>query len=295
MAGVLDEQGARDSRMDWLPVLAGLLLLYVPAFYGIARWHWGSDEGGHGPIVLGVIAWLCWTKRAAWLPAARATAPFSGYAVLLAGLAVYVVGRALNIPVFEIGSLAPLLAGAVLVLRGWPGLRALWFPILLVAFLVPLPGVFVDSMTGPLKQQVSVVAENALYWAGYPVGRSGVLITIGPYQLLVADACAGLHSMFSLSALGMLFMYLTARKSLVHNALMLASILPIAFVANIVRVILLMLITFHYGDAAGQGFLHGATGILLLLVALTLLMALDAALAAVLPRLRPTLLGRRRA
>jgi exosortase B len=294
MAGVLDEQGARDSRMDWLPVLAGLLLLYVPAFYGIARWHWGSDEGGHGPIVLGVIAWLCWTKRAGWLPAARATAPVSGYAVLLAGLAVYVVGRALNIPVFEIGSLAPLLAGAVLVLRGWPGLRALWFPILLVAFLVPLPGVFVDSMTGPLKQQVSVVAENVLYWAGYPVGRSGVLITIGPYQLLVADACAGLHSMFSLSALGMLFMYLTARKSLVHNAVMLASILPIAFVANIVRVILLMLITFHYGDAAGQGFLHGATGILLLLVALSLLMALDAVLAALLPRL-PKLLGRRRA
>lgn len=78
------------------------------------------------------------------------------------------------------------------------------------------------------------------------------MLTIGQYQLLVADACSGLHSMFSLSALGALFMYLMARASLLHNAIMLVSILPIAFAANIARVLLLLLITYHFGDAAGQ-------------------------------------------
>ena len=84
--------------------------------------------------------------------------------------------------------------------------------------------------------------------------------------LLVADACSGLHSMFSLTALGTLFMYITARKSRLHNALMLASILPIAFVANVIRVIILVLVTYHFGDEAGQGFLHGAAGMVLMLV-----------------------------
>ena len=97
--------------------------------------------------------------------------------------------------------------------------------------------------------------------------------------MLVADACSGLHSMYSLTALGTLFMYIMARTSRLHNALMLVSILPIAFVANIVRVIALVLVTYHLGDEAGQGFLHGAAGMVLMLVALAGFFALDALLA----------------
>ena len=102
------------------------------------------------------------------------------------------------------------------------------------------------------------------------------MLTIGQYQMLVADACSGLHSMYSLTALGTLFMYIMARTSRLHNAMMLVSIPPIAFVANIVRVIVLVLITYHLGDEAGQGFLHGAAGMVLMLVALAGFFALDA-------------------
>jgi exosortase len=110
---------------------------------------------------------------------------------------------------------------------------------------------------------------------GYPIAQSGVVISIGQYQLLVADACSGLHSMFSLTALGTLFMYVMRRPSHLHNALMLASILPIAFVANLVRVIVLVLVTYHLGDEAGQGFLHGAAGFVLMAVALVIFFGLD--------------------
>jgi len=75
-----------------------------------------------------------------------------------------------------------------------------------------------------------------------------------------------------------------ARPSRVHNAIMLISILPIAFAANIVRVVALVLVTYHFGDEAGQGFLHGAAGIVLMLVALVFFFALDALLAGLLGR-----------
>jgi exosortase B len=281
MAAVLPPKAAagRAPRLEWLLVALGLGVLYVPVFENLAAWHWRTDDGGHGPIVLAVVAWLTWRRRAVLVAPAERPARAAGYALLLPGLFVYVLGRSHQIALFEISALVPILAGVVLAMRGREALRVLWFPLVFVAFMVPLPGVFVDSLTGPLKHQVSQIAEHILYAAGYPVARSGVLIMIGPYQLLVADACAGLHSMFSLSALGLLYMYLTARLSLLHNAIMLASILPIAFAANVVRVLLLMLITYHFGDAAGQGFLHGATGMVLLLVALAGLIALDAGLA----------------
>ena len=149
-------------------------------------------------------------------------------------------------------------------------------------FMVPLPGTLVDAVTGPLKQWISLIVVDVLHAVGYPIARTGVMITIGQYQLLVADACSGLHSMFSLSALGTLFMYIMGRQSRWHNAIMLASILPIAFFANIVRVMALVLVTYHFGDEAGQGFLHGAAGMVLMLVALVFHFLLDTALGALL-------------
>jgi exosortase len=145
--------------------------------------------------------------------------------------------------------------------------------------MVPLPGILVDAATGPLKSAISELAVQILYPVGFPIAREGVIITIGRYQLLVADACSGLNSMFSLSALGLLFMHLTARPRLLHNVVVVAAILPIAFAANIIRVLVLILITYYFGDAAGQGFLHGSAGMLLILAALGLLLSLDAGLA----------------
>ena len=268
----------RAAWLPWVPVAAGLLALYVPVFYEFANGLWQSDDHAHGPIILAVIVWLFWRQREAFLtPTQPARAP--GIALLVLGLLLYVVGRSQDITIFEAGALAPILAGALLAMRGWTGLRAFWFPILFVVFLVPLPGIFVDALTGPLKREVSEIAEQLLYTAGYPVARNGVMLTVGQYQLLVADACSGLNSMFSLSALGLLYLYIMRHKSWLHNGLMIAAILPIAFTANIVRVLSLVLVTYHFGDEAGQGFLHGAAGIVLLLVALTFLLILDAVLA----------------
>lgn len=276
MSAVVDT-GPRQSAawLRWLPVLGGLLVLYVPTFYEAATSFWQDEENAHAPIILAIILWLIWRKRAALFTASTRNAPVPGFTLLVFGLLVYVLGRSQAISIFEIGALVPILAGVLLATRGWRSLRAFWFPICYVVFMLPLPGILVDALTGPLKQQVSAIIVELLYWVGYPIAREGVRLTIGQYQLLVADACAGVNTMFSLSALGLLFMYLTARSSILHNVVMLASILPIAFVANIVRALVLVLITYHFGDEAGQSYLHGTAGIVLLLVALVALLILD--------------------
>ena len=280
MSSILNARSPQAvAQLDWLLVVVGLLALYVPVFYKAATGYWQNDEHAHAPIILAVILWLIWTKRAALLTAPFEPAPASGIALLMLGLLLYVAGRAFDIALFEIIALAPIFAGAVLAMRGWKVLRVFWFPIFFVVFMVPLPGTFTDALTGPLKQLISEIAEQVLYSAGYPIARNGVTLTIGQYQLLVADACSGLNTMFSLSALGMLFIYVMARRSWLHNFIMLGSILPIAFIANVIRVLVLILITYHFGDEAGQGYLHGSAGIVLLMVSLIALLLLDSILA----------------
>lgn len=284
MSATFDNPKPANPWLEWLPVLCGLLALYVPTLLMLAADHWPQDDEAHQPIILAVVLWLLWTNRAALLEPPE-PAKATGSALIVFALLVYVFGRSQSVGSLEAGSLVPLLAGVVLCMRGWQSLSKLWFPIVFAVFYVPLPGVFVDWITGPLRQQVSALAEITLYTVGYPVARNGVVLTIGPYQLLVADACAGLNSMFSLSALGTLYLFVVKRPSLLHNAIMLAAVIPTAFFANFVRVMALMLITYHFGDEAGQGFLHGATGMLLFVVALLSLMLLDTVLSKVLPRL----------
>ena len=267
------------AAFEWFPVIAGLLILYVPTFYDLARTLWQKDDFAHGPIILAIIAWLIWDKRQVLLAAPIRTAPVSGLSLLVIGLLFYVVGRSQEITIFEVGALAPMLAGVLLAMRGWLALRACWFTILFTAYLVPLPGFFVDAMTLPLKQAVSELAAEALYASGYPVAQDGIILIVGQYHLLVADACSGLNSMFSLSAVGLLYLYLMQRNSWLHNVLILASLLPIAFLANIVRVIILVLVTYHFGDAAGQGFVHGFSGLMMFMIALIIIIALDTILA----------------
>lgn len=252
--------------------------MFGPTYWDLSGTLWQNDEQFHGVIILLVVAWLIWDKRLAVVAGPPAPRTLAGSLLFGFGLLLYILGRSQEILLFEVGSQIPVLAGALLILRGGSGLRALWFPVIYFVFMVPLPGVLVDAMTGLLKQWVSILAENILYTLGYPIARSGVTLSVGPYQLLVADACSGLHSMFSLSALGLLYMYLMARKSWLHNGIMLSSILPIAFAANIVRVLILVLITYHLGDEAGQGFLHGSAGMVLIIVALLFFFLLDGVL-----------------
>jgi len=271
----------------WWPVLLGLLVLYVPTYWMLAHGIWNSEEQAHGPIVLIVTLFLIWQQRALFLadvgtPPTRGQTAI-GWTLLVIGLLVYALGRSQDILIFEIGSQIPVILGVLLITLGAKAARALWFALLFLVFMIPLPGFIVDAATGPLKQYISIIAEQVLYAAGYPIARSGVMLTVGPYQLLVADACSGLHSMFSLSAMGLLYLYLMQRSSVTRNLIIMAAILPIAFVANVVRVMVLVLVTYHLGDEAGQGFLHGFAGIMLFIIGLLFLFVLDWVLGFIFP------------
>lgn len=262
--------------VTWLPVLLGFMAMFAPSYWAAAKGLWQTDEMGHAPIVFVVAVWLFWQSREKIRSATGEPAPALGWALCCIGVLLYCFGRALSISSVEFFA-QPLLVAAILVLmKGLAALRSAWFAVFYLLFMVPLPGTLVDAVTGPLKHWISLIVVDVLFAAGYPISRTGVVIIVGQYQLLVADACSGLNSMVSLSALGALFAYLMGRDSRLHNSILIAAILPIAFGANILRVISLVLVTYHFGDDAGQGFLHGAAGLVLLIGSCALLFAFNA-------------------
>ena len=264
-------------KTGW-PVLLGLAILYVPTFYDLAHGLWNNEEQGHGPFILGVTVYLFWHKRALFTASADNGNLWSGGPILLSGLLFYAVGRSQEILILEIGSIVFVLGGSLLITVGIDAVKQTLFPLLFIIFMIPLPGFLVDEITGPLKQVISSIAEQILYWAGYPIARIGVALVIGKYRLLVADACSGLHSLFSLLAVGLLYQHLSAYKNWKHRLFLLLSIIPVAFFANVVRVILLVLITYHLGDEAGQGILHSAAGVIMFTVAMLVFFSLDSLL-----------------
>lgn len=270
---------SRADLAPWLIVALGLAVMYVPSFIDLFRTIWSTDEQAHGPIVLGLSVWLLWRKWPEVLAVeSRTGATVAAWGVLGIGALAYALGRSQEIYLFEIGSVVWMVAGIVLLFKGANGLRLIWFALFFMLFMIPLPGFIVDTLTQPMKMAVSWAAENILFAVGYPIARSGVILQIGQYQLLVADACAGLHTLFTLEALGLLYLNVVRHASAFRNIALAILIVPISFSANVIRVMVLSLITYHFGDEAGQGFLHGFSGMVLFVSALLLIIGADSAL-----------------
>jgi len=264
---------------EWWPIVFGLMALYIPTYYGLFTGLWRGSDQAHGPIVLMVVLFLAWQNRHYLsVDLANSMWPKVGFSILIFGLLCYVVGRSQDILILDIGSQIFVLSGILLITRGTKVLKAMWFPLFFILFMIPLPGFFLDAVTMPMKMAVSYVAEHILFWFGYPIARTGVILQIGQYQLLVADACAGMHTLISLEALGLLYLNLVKHDSLFRNITLAILIIPISFTANVIRVMVLTLVTYYFGDAAGQGFVHGFAGMVLFVVALTLIMGVDSIL-----------------
>jgi len=269
---------SREALTPWALVVAGLLALYLPSFIDLFRGAWASETNAHGPIVM-VVAFAFLYRRVRQMAGQGMLngrpQPLAGSLIFVSGLLCYVLGRSQSVLILEMGSLILVLSGIIVRVFGLSTWSRMWFAFFFMLFMIPLPASIVDAVTLPMKIAASYSVEHLLYWIGYPIARSGVILFIGPYQLLVADACAGLNSLFTLEALGLLYMNLVRHPSMLRNAALATLIMPISFAANTIRIALLALITYHLGDAAGQGFLHSFSSLMLFVSALLLIIGVD--------------------
>lgn len=278
---ILPAKPTLTQGLLWPALLVGsVLAAYLPTVLSLIDGPWQTEQEGHGPLIIAASLWLVWQSREKIRSVAISPAPVVGWCVLLLGLLGMFAARTQGVLPVEVFSLIPVLVGCVLLSAGWPMLWTLAFPIGFLFFAVPAPDWMIDWATVPLKVFISDLVTRVLYAIGYPIAQNGVVIMIGPYQLLVKDACSGMNSIFALSAIGVFYAYAFRWNEKIRSMILLAAIIPITIAANFIRVIALVLIAHYFGADELEGILHDLTGIGLFVVALILLFLLDGLLGA---------------
>jgi exosortase len=251
-----------------------LIALYIPTFYKLFSFGWKVADYTHGPLILIVFLYLIFRKRNAFSTPPDSRVHLFSFSLLFFGSIMYALGSIHRVVVIESLSIIPVFIGTTGFLFGREALKNILFPAAYLIFLVPPPLFFIDMLTSPLKMFVAGVSESLLRLAGYTLNRNGVILFIGDYSVVVGDACSGIRSVISLMAVGALYAYIQSTLNLKRVVLFL-SIIPIAIAANIIRLMLFALITYHFGEAAGQGFFHYFSGILILFLSLMSLVVID--------------------
>lgn len=268
----------RSGALAPLILLAGLALVVVPTMTFVARVSWSTESGAHGPIVLFTGVWLLWRL---WPEARPLVAPppvMRAALGLIATLPLYLLSRIAQIVEVQGYLMYAVVLATTYALIGLPAMRRLWFPLVYLAFMFPLPDTLVAAMTGSLKTGISHAAVALLYQFGYPIGSAGVVIQVGQFQLLVAAACSGLNSIVALTAISLFYVYMRHQADWRYAVLLTLFILPVAIFTNFVRVLILILLTYHAGDAMAQGFLHNFAGLTMFSIALLTIFAIDSVL-----------------
>jgi exosortase len=171
-------------------------------------------------------------------------------------------------------SIVLLVLGISLFLYGKYVTKIILFPILFLAFMFPLPIVVINSFSLPLKMFVtksSVFVLKNIF--NIPLSNKGFQIFFPYSRLTVENPCSGLRSLIALLAIGSIFGYLL-KASMKKRIILFLLAIPVALFSNLIRVILLSLGVYIYGNKMATGFFHDFTGYLVFVIAFFSLMLL---------------------
>lgn len=267
---------------DW-PAIAAALLFAAPGLVLLWQTSWSTEQGAHGPVVLALGLWLLWHEGGSVRPEPGRSLPalLIGVPALMGYFLAHLSGVVWAVWLFTTIALFVFLYLRI----GGAAMRALWFPLVYLLAAVPPPMRLVAALTRALVVWLSSAAVEILHFAGFLVVRDGVDIYIDQYELRMADACAGLNSLFGLFAIGMFYIYMRHRADWRYALLLAFAVPPIAILANLGRIILLMLAIRYGGEDMIESAFHPMAGFFMFTLALLMLVGLDALLAPVRRRL----------
>ena len=227
----------------------------------------------HGFLIVPIALYFVWERRQK-LAAAPLAPSAMGLVLLGGGIAVLLAGLWGSELFLSRIALLPVIAGIVLFLFGWNHLRVLAFPIAFLFLMIPIPAIIFNQIAFPLQMVASRVGEWAISAVGIPVLREGNVLILAHTTLEVAEACSGIRSLVSLITLGIVYGYFMDQRSWVR-ALIVASAIPVAILANGARVAGTGMAAQWIGEEAAQGFFHEFSGWIVFLFAFVMILAIQ--------------------
>jgi len=273
---------AREGQLSSsLPRWQGVVLLLMTAWLYASilarlflQWVGPNHDPNfeHGifvPLFALFVLWQDRKKLQAIAPAPSWTGlPLVVFSLLM--LALGVLGAELF---FSRVSLLLLLAGLIILFRGWTFFRAVLFPWAFLILMIPIPSLILQQITFPLQLQAARLATGLLELVGVPVLRQGNVIVLASMPLDVAEACSGIRSLLTLVTLAIIYGYLMETRTWARVVLAISAV-PIAVAANSFRIFGTGLLVQYWDPDKALGFFHTFSGWLIFVVALVMLVAL---------------------
>jgi len=262
----------RASRRDladpllWLKV--AITVAFIAALYSfilpdLALEWWTIDASSYGMLIPPIALYLLWIRREA-IFAIPAQPDGRGLAIVGAACAVFLLGQLAAEFFLARISFVLLLAGLTWTFWGFPRLRAMAFPFVLLVTMVPLPSLVYNSVAAPLQLLASTTATEIAQALGVSMYRDGNIIHLATTSLGVAEACSGLNSLSSLVVGSLLLGYLEDASITGRILLTLLSV-PLAILVNVVRVAGTAVLA-DYRPEFAMGFYHMFSGWLIFVI-----------------------------
>lgn len=236
-----------------------------------------ASDYTHAYFILPIFFWLVWRKRSilrVLLYNRKSGNTIISFLTLVSGLCMFIFGWYHDYVFLVSLSLIPVLYGLIRYLYGRDIIRVLTFPILYLALIPPIPIGIIDNITLPLRYGVSIATEVILKFFHYPFSREGLLLFIGKNELFMGLPCSGFRSMISMFSLALIYVYIS-KGSFLKKTILVSFIIPLSVFSNFIRVVAICLVTYYFGETAGQGFFHGFSGILTFVFTITGLVGLE--------------------
>lgn len=255
--------------------LIGLLVSFAILYRDVIAklvFDWEHDDNySHGFLIVPIALYFAWERRQRLVEAVRRPSVL-GLIVLVGSLATLFAGI-LGAELFLTRiSIVGVVAGSILFILGWSHLRILALPVAFLLLMIPIPAIIFNQIAFPLQLLASRFGETTLTMCRIPVLREGNVIVLANTTLEVAEACSGIRSLVSLLTLGIIYSYFTDQRTWVRAAVTLSTI-PIAIMANGLRVAGTGVAAHFYGGEVATGFLHTFSGWVMFLVAFAFLFA----------------------
>ena len=261
---------------SWFPwLLFAVITLHSAARYTIFNPSFGNSDDS---LLFIIIALVLWIERSSIMASLRGEGTgdlLTGSVFLVAGWLLYITGRLYPVMILEIWGLFFLAAGLVSTLSPRQYRKSAFFMVVAGTVIVVIGWIAPDLFSSQLALAIASTSAKIVSATFFPVIADGVILYFGPYSAEVTKACSGMNSIFSLTALSVLYLRQGVNRKLWHIAVLVACVLPVAVLTNLFRVIVLVLATNYIGDGFAQGIFHNATGIFVFIVALAILALID--------------------
>jgi len=274
----IDASRADPTRSPGLALrmacLIASLIAAWPALYLLSYIWLSSDYLAHGYLIPLTSLGLLWLRRARIRDElATADTPALGPFVVLAA-ALFQSGALLA----EAGTFAGIglvatIAATVYAVGGPRLLRALALPVGFLLLMVPPPAFLQDRLLFGLKLVVIRVSVWLLQAFGYSIAATGNRIFVPGHELFVANACSGLTSIVTLMPLGIVVAYFLSHGTW-RRLLIVGSIVPIAILGNMARVVITVVLVSAGGMEYAEGLVHESFGLATFAIGTVALVAL---------------------